>query len=145
MSLLLSAGFAQGSVARRASLVAREGCVGVDKPEAHAALAAALAADRARHRVEAESLVIDAQLSQRKRVEARSRNSVALSLRRRHAARPLRGRMRSADYFELTRATMTPDRNNRYRYPVNRAVAGDGTRKRIPPIDPSTLRALPLG
>ena len=40
---------------------------------------------------------------------------------------------------------MTPDGNNCDGKPVNRAVAGDGMRKRLPPIRPSTVRALPLG
>ena len=51
----------------------------------------------------------------------------------------------SADDFELTRRTMTPDGNNRDREPVNGAVAGNGMSQRLPAIGPATLRALPLG
>ena len=142
MSLLLGAGFAQRSVACRAALVARKGGVGIHKPEPHAALAAALAADRGRHRVVAESLIIDAELAQRKRVEARGRNSMALSLGRRHAAGPISRRRVSTNYLELARAAVTADSDNRDWQPVNRAVPGDGMRERLPPIEPA-LRALP--
>lgn len=131
-------------MARRAALVAREGSISVHETEAHAVLAAALAADGARHRVEAESLIGDAKLAQRKRVEAGGGNSVTLSIGRHDGAGPLRRRMMSTDNFELTRATMTPDGDNRDREPVDRAVAGDGMRQRLPPVATSTLRALPL-
>ena len=51
----------------------------------------------------------------------------------------------STDDLELTGATMPPDGNNRDREPVNRAVARDRVSERLPPIGPSTVRALPLG
>lgn len=134
------AGLAECPVARWAALIARKRCVSVHETEGHAVRAAAAATDRARHGVIAVSINTDAELAPRKRVEARGRDVMALSLGRRDDAGPLGSWMVSADDFELTRVAMTPDGDNGYREPVDRAVSGDGVRQRLPLIQPSHPR-----